>query len=78
MAESSENNMIYCVVLGMVIGMVIGGGATFLFLDSEPILNIDDDPRACVIRWEDGEIWTKSREISLGTIEPGEEKHFVY
>lgn len=57
-------------LLILVVGITIG-----YYLHPEPTMwDIFDDPRGCVIQWDDGEIQYKSRQISLGTLQLGESK----
>lgn len=53
--------------IGIGIGFVIPHDQTFVW-------DIIKDLRACFIEWDDGTYSYKSREISLGTILPGENK----
>lgn len=38
------------------------------------VWNLWDDPRGCIISWDDGTYSYKGRQINLGTIQPGESR----
>ena len=61
----------YGILLLFVSGLIIG---YFIPHNDDCIWNLWDDPRSCIISWDDGTFSYKSRITELGTIAPGEER----
>ena len=59
------------IILAVAVGIVIGW---VLHKPVIPSFDIDNDPRGCVIYWDDGTISAKSRVMYLGDLQPGEKK----
>lgn len=55
-------------------GVILGVIVTLWWTYDPVVWDLWEDPRGCVISWDDGTYSYKSREITLGTLKPGESK----
>lgn len=64
----------WVIIIVFLVGMGVG---YFVPHDDSCVWNLWDDPRGCVIAWDDGTYSCKSRTIEIGTLQPGESREVM-